>query len=697
MSKESKKGVRMGLSIISGFKKYLKELSEITGKKYNLNSTVSLFSNKKEMKQYFENELGVDTSDVLNKGISASEIDNLSVKNGKLVRGGAKAGKESDGTSLFDLVKQKNDAEKSENSSSDSSKSEDGSVFNDASQTTTGKNLLQDLKTKESKAAGDTVADVFNLLMQDEEFTKTLDTDGDGEINDEEMKAFFNTIKGNDENDKVISLDDILTAAGDISDGKLKTEDIKEEQDKAEEKDKAESSDSSSGASGASGSGGVGGGGGVSGSGGSGATAAANTQTTDEKTLDNMSVKEIETELQGKRKTLDSKNKDLNEALEGKSEELQKMQDKIDDSYKDYQKEMEKVDKKLAKEIDAKKQEVDTKEQAIRTQEAQIATDEQAVTDAETKVTDASSQRQNFENIVSELEASKGDSKDLTKTAEIDSKISAAKEQLEKAKETEEKAKESKTEAENKVKEDNEKKTELETELETLNQEMEELEKQLNDKATDDQKEKLEKLKEEWTKNKEDFETKRTELADKAKTEVKAAQKEVDTYEKALTEAKNRENQKEYGNSDISEDIIEFAKKYLGYNEADGSADEFMKAHGYTSATPWCAGFVDYILENCGDYDKVADWYKNVDNKLYCPDVYATAQSANAVVDASQAQAGDLVLFDWDGDGTKDHIGIVTDTSGGKIRTIEGNTSDQVAQREYEISDGRLKFCRITK
>ena len=290
----------MGLSIISGFKKYLKELSEITGKKYNLNSTVSLFSNKKEMKQYFENELGVDTSDVLNKGISASEIDNLSVKNGKLVRGGAKAGKESDGTSLFDLVKQKNDAEKSENSSSDSSNSEDGSVFNDASQTTTGKSILQDSKTKASKAAGDTVADVFNLLMQDEEFTKTLDTDGDGEINDEEMKAFFNTIKGNDENDKVVSLDDILTAAGDISDGKLKTDDIKEEQDKAEEKDKAESSDSSSGASGASGAsggGGVGGGGGVSGSGGSGATAAANTQTTDEKTLDNMSSKEIEAEL----------------------------------------------------------------------------------------------------------------------------------------------------------------------------------------------------------------------------------------------------------------------------------------------------------------------------------------------------------------------------------------------------------------
>ena len=691
MSKESKKGVRMGLSIISGFKKYLKELSEITGKKYNLNSTVSLFSNKKEVKQYFENELGVDTSDILNKGISASEIDNLSVKNGKLVRGGAKAGKESDGTSLFDLVKQKNDAEKSENSSSDSSNSKDGSVFNDASQTTTGKSILQDSKTKANKAAGDTVADVFNLLMQDEEFTKTLDTDGDGEINDEEMKAFFNTIKGSDENDKVVSLDDILTAAGDISDGKLKTEDIKEEQDKTED------SDSSSGASGASGGGGVGGSGGVSGSGGSGSTAAANTQTTDEKTLDNMSSKEIEAELKTKRSDLDSKNKDLNEALEGKSEELQKMQDKIDDSYKDYQKEMEKVDKKLAKEIDAKKQEVDTKEQAIRTQEAQIATDEQAVTDAETKVTDASSQRQNFENIVSELEASKGDSKDLTKSAEIDSKISAAKEQLEKAKANEDKAKTAKTEAENKVKKDNEEKTKLETELETLNQEMEELEKQLNDKATDEQKEKLEKLKEEWTKNKEDFETKRTELADKAKTEVKAAQKEVDTYEKALTEAKNRENQKEYGNSDISEDIIEFAKKYLGYNEADGSADEFMKAHGMTSATPWCAGFVDYILENCGDYDKVADWYKNVGNKLYCPDVYASAQSANAVVDASQAQAGDLVLFDWEGDGTKDHIGIVTDVSGGVIRTIEGNTSDQVAQREYNASDGRLKFCRITK
>lgn len=55
----------------------------------------------------------------------------------------------------------------------------------------------------------------------------------------------------------------------------------------------------------------------------------------------------------------------------------------------------------------------------------------------------------------------------------------------------------------------------------------------------------------------------------------------------------------------------------------------------------------------------------------YCPSIHHSQ-----TLSASQLQPGDLVLFDWDDDGTDDHIGIVAsnDTASKTVRTIEGNT-----------------------
>jgi surface antigen len=40
-------------------------------------------------------------------------------------------------------------------------------------------------------------------------------------------------------------------------------------------------------------------------------------------------------------------------------------------------------------------------------------------------------------------------------------------------------------------------------------------------------------------------------------------------------------------------------------------------------------------------------------------------------------QPGDLVFFDWDGDKSADHVGIVKSVNGdGSITTIEGNTAN---------------------
>ena len=47
-------------------------------------------------------------------------------------------------------------------------------------------------------------------------------------------------------------------------------------------------------------------------------------------------------------------------------------------------------------------------------------------------------------------------------------------------------------------------------------------------------------------------------------------------------------------------------------------------------------------------------------------------------------------LFDWNGDGTSDHVGIVEKTEGSTVYTVEGNSSNAVNQRSYDINNGTI-------
>lgn len=81
------------------------------------------------------------------------------------------------------------------------------------------------------------------------------------------------------------------------------------------------------------------------------------------------------------------------------------------------------------------------------------------------------------------------------------------------------------------------------------------------------------------------------------------------------------------------------------------------------SGVPYCAMFVSWVLCRCG-YDFVY---------AYCP--YILRDYASRAVGKTEARPGDLVLFDWGGDGVPDHVGLVEANRGSYIQTIEGNTS----------------------
>ncbi len=68
----------------------------------------------------------------------------------------------------------------------------------------------------------------------------------------------------------------------------------------------------------------------------------------------------------------------------------------------------------------------------------------------------------------------------------------------------------------------------------------------------------------------------------------------------------------------------------------------------------------------------------------YCPSIHH-----KQTLTAAQLKAGDVVLFDWEDDGTDDHVGLVVsnDTKAKTVKTIEGNTSGgKVAERTRAYS-----------
>jgi len=48
--------------------------------------------------------------------------------------------------------------------------------------------------------------------------------------------------------------------------------------------------------------------------------------------------------------------------------------------------------------------------------------------------------------------------------------------------------------------------------------------------------------------------------------------------------------------------------------------------------------------------------------------------------------SGTIIFFDWDHDGSSDHVGIVESCDGTTVHTIEGNSGDAVRQNSYTVN-----------
>ena len=137
--------------------------------------------------------------------------------------------------------------------------------------------------------------------------------------------------------------------------------------------------------------------------------------------------------------------------------------------------------------------------------------------------------------------------------------------------------------------------------------------------------------------------------------------------------------------------IIECAEKYIGMDENTAKHRAFIdkynrevasKAGCYnmTYSDPWCAAFVSLCAHEAG--------IKEFPFSPNCETMRKWAISHSRWV--KTPAAGSLVLYDWNGDGVADHVGIVKEVNGSKIKTIEGNTSDSCAYREYPLNSSSI-------
>lgn len=130
-----------------------------------------------------------------------------------------------------------------------------------------------------------------------------------------------------------------------------------------------------------------------------------------------------------------------------------------------------------------------------------------------------------------------------------------------------------------------------------------------------------------------------------------------------------------------------FSEWYLG-----GYTEE-TKAKGWGPETPWCACFVSWGLINTGLAGPSSDpkWFANVDSFMKYLKTRADEKNAWKAA-GSTPVPGDLIFFDMI-NGSNDnpsHMGVVLSVQGNKITTIEGNSADVVAIREYAINDSRI-------
>ena len=122
--------------------------------------------------------------------------------------------------------------------------------------------------------------------------------------------------------------------------------------------------------------------------------------------------------------------------------------------------------------------------------------------------------------------------------------------------------------------------------------------------------------------------------------------------------------------------VVDIAKRQVG----NVGGYPYWSWYGFGSRVEWCACFVSWCYGQMG---------------LSEPR-FAGCQSQGVPWFQSHGQwgargyeniaPGDSIFFDWDLDGSADHVGIVIGTDGSRVYTVEGNSGDACKIKSYDLN-----------
>lgn len=137
-----------------------------------------------------------------------------------------------------------------------------------------------------------------------------------------------------------------------------------------------------------------------------------------------------------------------------------------------------------------------------------------------------------------------------------------------------------------------------------------------------------------------------------------------------------------YGISRGSGDIVEIAIEQLG----NVGGQPYWSWYGFSGRVEWCACFVSWCANEAGYIESGV-----IPKFSYCPTGVQWFKSTGLWKDRGyEPQPGDIIFFDWEGDGVSDHVGIVESCDKSAVYTIEGNTGDSCARRSYGVNSNSI-------
>lgn len=549
------------------------------------------------------------------------------------------------------------------------------------------------------------VAEYLFDLLKDNDFIKTIDLNGDNKLDNDEIKQFMEYISVNDNNIENISYNDIYEGVNQVKNGeyiqaKLESGNISKEnadrilnnlQNENIQNTNTEATTQTSNASNVASSNNASIGGDIPNE-----EEQEQVWVAGQTSLAGKTEEELQEMKAEKQEKADEERNKLNSIFDGSDSGVKLRETNVQNAYEVYMRrlEEEKVDKAILENminnIEAKESEIDSKEIEISNQEATVAKNENTYNSAV-------STRENLESALSALQGASSDDPD--EQAAIDAQIAALEGQVQAARTAEEQAKEELENSKEKLEALESEKANLEGELEALNAEKEQFEATILQQIGPNIAEAMNN----YNNAKNNLNEYKQTAAQNAKTRIENAQNEVSEIEKVITDNKNRSDSIEYSPNIMGKNIVQEALKYLDYNEANGKADEFLyKWHSSSRQTGWCAAFVSYVMEQVSKNtsSEIPNWYQEIENQYWQVNVHRAAEKAGALIEQDQAQSGDIVLFDYDGDGTMQHIGIVYAIEGDTMYTIEGNSGNRVKVNEYDLTNPKnqnITYVNMTK